>query len=449
MVETTLCYIEHEGCYLMLYRNKKDKDFNKGKWIGVGGHVEQGETITECLIREVKEETGLTLTEYTKKGVIDFYSDTWENEVMHLYTATAFSGELACDCDEGTLKWVPMDEILGLKLWEGDVIFLKKLLANEQDIRLKLRYEGDKLVEVKDFMSMDIKKKIVDIAEKLNTNYKEQDIFEMGIGEHLPKRAEIIEILDEIRRAVFPGYFGTENTSYVSLESFAANRIAVIYEKLFKQIRIALSYKNERTDDTAVINEAEKITFAFLDRLPHVQNLIYKDVEAELSGDPAANSREEIIFSYPGIFAIFVYRIAHELYLLNVPFIPRIMTEHAHGKTGIDINPGAAIGEYFFIDHGTGIVIGETTIIGNNVKLYQGVTLGALSTKEGQALSGVKRHPTIEDNVVIYANTTVLGGETVVGKNSVVAGNSFITESIPPNTKVSVHIPELKMKSRE
>lgn len=298
-------------------------------------------------------------------------------------------------------------------------------------------------------MSQNIKKKIADIAEKLNTNYKEQSIFEMGVGEHLPKRSEIIDILNEIRRVIFPGYFGTENTSYVSLESFAGNQIAVIYEKLFKQIRIALSYRREPAENASAEDEAEKLTFDFLERLPYIQNLLYKDVEAELSGDPAANSKEEIIFSYPGIFAIFVYRIAHELYLLRVPFIPRIMTEHAHGKTGIDINPGATIGEYFFIDHGTGIVIGETTIIGNNVKLYQGVTLGALSTREGQALSGVKRHPTIEDNVVIYANTTVLGGETVIGKNSVVAGNSFVTESIPPNTKVSVHIPELKMKSRE
>lgn len=298
-------------------------------------------------------------------------------------------------------------------------------------------------------MSQNIKKKIADIAEKLNTNYKEQSIFEMGVGEHLPKRSEIIDILNEIRRVIFPGYFGTENTSYVSLESFAGNRIAVIYEKLFKQIRIALSYRREPAENANAEKEAEKLTFDFLERLPYIQNLLYKDVEAELSGDPAANSKEEIIFSYPGIFAIFVYRIAHELYLLRVPFIPRIMTEHAHGKTGIDINPGATIGEYFFIDHGTGIVIGETTIIGNNVKLYQGVTLGALSTREGQALSGVRRHPTIEDNVVIYANTTVLGGETVIGKNSVVAGNSFVTESIPPNTKVSVHIPELKMKSRE
>ncbi|MDE6024518.1 MAG: serine O-acetyltransferase [Lachnospiraceae bacterium] len=294
-------------------------------------------------------------------------------------------------------------------------------------------------------MGQDIKNKIACVADELNANYMEQNIFGMEASGEIPKRSEIIEVLEEIRRVIFPGYFGTENTSFVSLSSFAGNTIAVIYEKLYKQILIALSYKrkDDRTEE-----EAQNITCLFLDRLPAIQKLLYKDVEAELEGDPAANSKEEIIFSYPGIFSIFVYRIAHELYLLKVPFIPRIMTEYAHGKTGIDINPGATIGEYFFIDHGTGIVIGETTVIGNNVKLYQGVTLGALSTREGQLLSGVKRHPTIEDNVVIYANTTVLGGETVIGQNSVVAGNSFVTESIPPNTKVSVHIPELKMKIR-
>lgn len=295
-------------------------------------------------------------------------------------------------------------------------------------------------------MRQDIKNKIAGVADQLNENYLEQNIFGMEASGQMPKRSEIIEVLNEIRRVIFPGYFGTENTAYVSLSSFAGNTLAVIYEKLFQQILIALSYqrKDDKTED-----DAERITCLFLDRMPFIQTLLYKDVEAELDGDPAASSKEEIIFSYPGIFAIFVYRIAHELYMLDVPFIPRIMTEYAHGRTGIDINPGATIGEYFFIDHGTGIVIGETTIIGNNVKLYQGVTLGALSTRDGQLLSGIKRHPTIEDNVVIYANTTVLGGETVVGKNSVVAGNSFVTESIPPNTKVSVHIPELKMKSRK
>ncbi len=160
-----------------------------------------------------------------------------------------------------------------------------------------------------------------------------------------------------------------------------------------------------------------------------------KDVQAGYDGDPAAQSKEEVIFSYPGLFAIFVYRIAHELYIRQVPFIPRIMTEYAHAKTGIDINSGAQIGESFFIDHGTGIVIGETTIIGDHVKLYQGVTLGGLSTRGGQKLSGKKRHPTIENNVTVYAGATILGGETVIGENSVVGGNTFITGSIPANSK--------------
>lgn len=266
---------------------------------------------------------------------------------------------------------------------------------------------------------MDIKKTITDAAEKLEMNYKEQEIFEARIDKKLPKRSEIIEIINEVRRIMFPGYFGNENTAYVTLRNFAGNTLAGIYEKLLKQVRIALIYKGkgEKCDKCAGMEErAEEIAAAFIEALPEIQQLIFKDVEAELQGDPAAGSKEDIIFSYPGIYAIYVYRIAHVLYEMKVPFIPRIMTEHAHSKTGIDINPGAKIGEYFFIDHGTGIVIGETTEIGNHVKIYQGVTLGALSTMKGQALSGVKRHPTIEDNVVIYANTTILGGETVVGK---------------------------------
>lgn len=298
-------------------------------------------------------------------------------------------------------------------------------------------------------MECNIKNQITQIADRLNDNYKQQGLFEVEVDQHLPKREEIIDILNEVRRIVFPGYFGTENTAYVSLNSFAGNTLAGIYEKLYKQIYVALSYHTLEKQQSDIEKMAQELTLNFLEQIPTIQQLILKDVEAELEGDPAANSREEIIFSYPGIYAIFVYRIAHELYQLQVPFIPRIMTEHAHGKTGIDINPGATIGEYFFIDHGTGIVIGETTIIGRHVKLYQGVTLGALSLSQGQALSGVKRHPTIEDNVVIYANATILGGETVVGQNSVVAGNSFVTESIPPNTKVSAYIPELMLKSRK
>ena len=304
---------------------------------------------------------------------------------------------------------------------------------------------------------MDIKNIISKTAAELDINYSNQGIFEIGVGEKLPKRSEIISILEEIRKLIFPGFFGSENTSIVPLDIFAGNELSIIYEKLYKQIKIALLFslrdkkdkKNEGKDKSKSIDEiAEELTLEFIKKLPKVQELILKDVEAELQGDPAASSLEEVIFSYPGIYAISIYRVAHILYELNIPFIPRIMTEHAHSKTGIDINPGATIGEYFFIDHGTGIVIGETTTIGDHVKIYQGVTLGALSTMKGQELSGVKRHPTIENNVVIYANTTILGGETVVGEGSVVAGNTFLTQSVPANTTVSAYLPELKLKAR-
>ena len=305
---------------------------------------------------------------------------------------------------------------------------------------------------------MDIKKIISKTAAELDINYSNQGIFEIGVGEKLPKRSEIIEIIEEIRRLIFPGFFGSENTSIVPLDIFAGNELSIIYEKLYKQIKIALLFslrdkkdrnKDELKGDSKSIDEiSEELTLEFIKKLPKVQELILKDVEAELQGDPAASSLEEIIFSYPGIYAISIYRVAHVLYELKIPFIPRIMTEHAHSKTGIDINPGATIGEYFFIDHGTGIVIGETTTIGDHVKIYQGATLGALSTMKGQELSGVKRHPTIENNVVIYANTTILGGETVVGEGSVVAGNTFLTQSVPANTTVSAYLPELKLKAR-
>lgn len=294
---------------------------------------------------------------------------------------------------------------------------------------------------------MDIKSKIDKAAEKLENNYKTQGIFEIGIGDRMPNRSEVIDIISEVRRIFFPGFFGKENTAVVNLNSFAGSTLATIYEKLFGQIRVAFMY-DKKMDKEVVDSAAEEITLKFIEELPNIQNLIFKDVEAQLDGDPAAGSKADIIFSYPGIYAISVYRIAHILYELQVPYIPRIMTEHAHSKTGIDINPGATIGEYFFIDHGTGIVIGETTNIGDHVKIYQGVTLGALSTMKGQELSGVKRHPTIEDNVVIYANTTVLGGNTVIGKNSVIAGNTFVTQSVPENTKVSAFMPELQIKKR-
>lgn len=286
-------------------------------------------------------------------------------------------------------------------------------------------------------------------AIQMTENYMNCDFLPKEQDKIMPDEKTIEKILKDTRRVIFPGYFGDENFSETSTGVFEEGLLINIYSSLKKQIKLALLYRCQCND----IIEAEKLSAKaskiFIESLPNIQQMMFKDVEAGFAGDPAAKSKGEIIVSYPGLFAIFVYRIANILYKENVPMLPRMMTEYAHGKTGIDINSGATIGEYFFIDHGTGIVIGETTEIGNNVKIYQGVTLGALSTMKGQALSGVKRHPTIEDNVVIYANATILGGETVVGKNSVVAGNTFVTESIPENTKVSAYIPELKMQKRD
>ncbi len=295
-------------------------------------------------------------------------------------------------------------------------------------------------------MSENIKNEIENIAASLRDNYDNQQLFDLSNGDSLPNRKEIIGFIDELFRITFPGYFGRENLLFVSKEHFAGNELSVIYEKLSKQINVAVAY-DEKIKECAKLNAtSDELAMSFIKRIPYVQDMLMKDVTAEFEGDPAAKNKEDIILSYPGIYAILVYRYAHELYKLGVPYIPRIMTEHAHSKTGIDINPGAVIGEYFCIDHGTGIVIGETTVIGSRVKIYQGVTLGALSTRKGQALSGVKRHPTIEDNVVIYSNTTILGGETVVGENSVVAGNTFVTTSIPANTKVASMQPQLELK---
>lgn len=295
-------------------------------------------------------------------------------------------------------------------------------------------------------MGTDINKEIENIAASLRVNYEAQGLFESYCKSGMPDRKEIIALLDDLRRITFPGYFGRENLAYVSKEHFAGNEISVIYERVFQQIKAALVYDKAVKDCGGQDIAAEELALSFIKQIPYVQDMILKDVTAEFDGDPAAKNKEDIILSYPGIYAIFVYRYAHELYAMGVPYIPRIMTEHAHSRTGIDINPGAVIGEYFCIDHGTGIVIGETTKIGKHVKIYQGVTLGAISLAKGQALSGVKRHPTIEDNVVIYANTTILGGETVIGANSVVAGNTFIMESIPANTKVTTLKPKLDIR---
>ena len=279
-----------------------------------------------------------------------------------------------------------------------------------------------------------IRETIQDVVANITETCMNEDVYvtdEESI--HLPNRGTIIGIIKDLRRVVFPGYFGDENISSTMPGYFLGNMLTHIYEEMRTQIEIAFLYDDKGASSREEITEkARDICERFISRLPYIQKMLLMDVQAGFDGDPAAKSKEDIIFSYPGLFAIYVYRIAHELYVQNVPFIPRIMTEYAHGKTGIDINSGANIGRYFFIDHGTGIVIGETTEIGDYVKLYQGVTLGALSTRKGQLLSGKKRHPTIGDHVTIYANSTILGGETVIGCDSIIGGNSFIIERSGP-----------------
>ena len=289
-----------------------------------------------------------------------------------------------------------------------------------------------------------------ELVEAITSKYKESDLLLGKTEKQLPVRAEIIDILNNFKDLLFPGYFNDEHIDNNNAAFYTGQKLSKLHHKIKKQIAMALAYDKDPSITATspdIQREAERICCAFFQTIPVIQDYLLLDVKAGYDGDPAADSMEQIIFSYPGFYAIFVYRLAHELYKLKVPFIPRVMTEQAHSKTGIDINAGATIGKHFFMDHGTGIVIGETTIIGEYVKLYQGVTLGALSTRGGQHLAGVKRHPTIEDRVTIYSNATILGGETVIGRDSVIGGGAFITSSIPERTRVSVTPPELAIKN--
>ncbi len=260
-----------------------------------------------------------------------------------------------------------------------------------------------------------------------------------------PEKKTVIDILEKLRRLIYPGYFKNESYRTYTIRNNTTMLLEDVIYNLIKQIKVVLPYKEELSgaDEAALTAEAERITFEFLEKIPKIREYIETDLQAAYDGDPAAYSKDEIIFSYPGLYAILTSRIAHELFLLGVPLIPRMMTEHAHSRTGIDIHPGVTLGKYFFIDHGTGIVIGETTVIGNNVKVYQGVTLGALSTRGGQSLKNKKRHPTIEDNVTIYSGASILGGETIVGHDAVIGGNAFITSSVPAGARVSIKTQEL------
>lgn len=293
-------------------------------------------------------------------------------------------------------------------------------------------------------MRRDISNRIQNVTNRILQDYQNgRDIDNMNVFNQ-PDRTVVRDITYKLLSILFPGYYRPKFRSYNY-----DGRIAVVVEdviyNLQKQIAIALRFKEEYAAETdyELKMSAEELAIDFLDRLPKIRALVNTDMQASYEGDPAAFSIDEIVLCYPGLLASTINRLAHELFLLGVPLIPRMMTEYAHSRTGIDIHPGATIGEYFFMDHGTGIVVGETSIIGKHVKIYQGVTIGALSTRGGQRLKGAKRHPTIEDNVTIYAGASILGGDTTIGEGSVIGSNVFITSSVKPGTRVSVKTQEL------
>ena len=284
------------------------------------------------------------------------------------------------------------------------------------------------------------------LVNEMLKSYQEYPVSTRLNVTNILNRETLIDILEKVREILFPGYYDNTRVRAEYARYIVGEKIEFVQYHLTKQVAIALGTLEicEDCERSVLTQKAEKIVEAFLEKLPGLREILATDIQAFYEGDPAAYSFDEIILSYPGLFAISTYRIAHELWNLKVPLIPRIMTEYAHGKTGIDIHPGATIGKYFFIDHGTGIVIGETTEIGDHVKIYQGVTLGGLSTRKGQALKGVKRHPTIGNNVTIYSGTSVLGGNTVIGDNVTIGGNTFVVRSVPADMKVSARAPELE-----
>lgn len=266
------------------------------------------------------------------------------------------------------------------------------------------------------------------LIDAIREDYHKQRLMDTIQWERFPERNAVNHILAQLHEMVF----------FQMAETKLDEKMPKLYADLYSQLA-----------KVCPKDQVKGLCKEFLNRIPAVRAMVETDLAAAFEGDPAATGYDEIVLAYPGIYAITVYRLAHELYQLGVPLIPRMMTESAHSRTGIDIHPGATVGSHFFIDHGTGIVVGQTTIIGDHVKLYQGVTLGGLSTRGGQSLAGAKRHPTIEDNVTIYAGATILGGETVIGKGSVIGANAFVTRSIPANTTVIMKSPELLLRSRE
>ncbi len=299
--------------------------------------------------------------------------------------------------------------------------------------------------------------KLGDLVDQIVKSYR-FDMRTRHIDKHfLPSRIEIVQMVRDLLELLYPGFIGRQNLTQHNVAFHVGDLLPRIGEAAFRQIKMCLRYveevegKNGGGERTAE-HRARHVALEFLEQIPAIREMLAGDVQAAYDGDPAAINLDEVVLAYPGLLAISIQRLAHSLYKMDVPLVPRIMTEWVHQKTGIDIHPGANIGRNFFIDHGTGVVIGETTDIGHNVKVYQGVTLGALSFPKddrGRVIRGTKRHPTIRDGVTIYANAIILGGDTVIGENSVIGGSVFVTSSVPPNSVVTFKPPELRLKTKE
>jgi len=289
------------------------------------------------------------------------------------------------------------------------------------------------------------------LASSLVQSYRKTTSITNIEKKSFPSRQAVIRVTEELRELLFPGYLGRTTLCWENVEYYVGATLDRLFNEMSGEISKSFNHPAHTSQD-ATCSECQgracRETLQFFQKIPAIRSLLEEDVQAAFDGDPAARDVDEVIFSYPCVVAISIFRMAHELFLQGVPLIPRMMTEYAHSVTGIDIHPGATIGRKFFIDHGTGVVIGETTVIGDNVKMYQGVTLGALSLprdERGQIIRGTKRHPTIADNATLYAGATILGGGTEIGKGSVVGGNVWLTNSIPSHTKVIIEEPRLRI----
>ncbi len=294
------------------------------------------------------------------------------------------------------------------------------------------------------------REQLPDIAENIIKNCDDPECYTHINYDPIPTHESVVDIINRFKEIIFPGYFAKGKMDPVNLKYRIGQSVSVLFDTLSEQIANSIRHECFRYDlpCTDCNDMGQRIALDLLKLIPGLRKILSTDVRATFEGDPAAKSIDEIIFSYPGIFAIIVYRIAHEIFKFGIPLLPRILTEHAHSTTGIDIHPGARIGESFVIDHGTGVVIGETSAIGKNVRIYQGVTIGALSLPKeaGEKFRGKKRHPTIEDDVIIYSGASILGGDTVIGARSVIGGNVWITKSVPSDTKVVLEEPRLIYK---